>query len=149
MLHPRATAGRERHADDRVATRESIQRVRVDVRELLRLGHSALVAGGSHPDLRGRGRHSTVQHVALEGAYPETDPLLLAGGQRLSVEGRLSRQSHERRAHEQIAQHSELTPRSAALDSVLRAARYTRPGHRRAGSEHEGREHVLRRDRQR
>lgn len=84
-------AGRECHADDRLASREPIQLVRVDVLQLLRIGHPAPVSRGSHPDLRGGGRYPAVQYAAREGADPKADSVLLAGGQRFALEGRLSR----------------------------------------------------------
>lgn len=145
----RVITGCKRHADNRVASRESIQRVRIDVRELLRIGYSTSVSGGSHSDLRSGGWHSAVQHTSLQGTDSEAHPLFFVGRQWLALESHLPRQSYEHRADEQAAQYFKLVARSTALDTVPRATGYTRVGHRRVGSEHERREHVSRRDDQR
>lgn len=101
--HPvfyRVTTGCQCHADNCMASCESIQCVRVDIRKLLRIWYSASVSGRSHPDLRSSGWHSIVQHAALQSASSEAHPLFLVGGQWLALESHLSRQSHERRANE-------------------------------------------------
>lgn len=142
----RITTRRKCHADNRVASRQSIQRIRVNIREFFCIGHFTLVPRGSHPDLRRGGRHPIVQHAAFQGADPEAHPLFFIGRQQFALESRLPRQFDEHRAHKQIAQRFKLAPRPITLNTVPRATGYTRIGHRRAGSEHERREYVSRRD---
>lgn len=145
----RVATGCQRYADNRVASRESIQCVWIDICELLRVWHSPFVPGGSYPDLRSGGWHSIVQHAALQGTSSEAHPLFLVGGQRIALESHLSRQSYERRADEQTAQYIKLIARSTTLDIVPRTTGYTRDDHRRVGSKYEGREYVSRRNDQR
>lgn len=142
-------ARRNYHADNRVASRQPIQRVRVNIRELFCIGYFTLVPGWSHSDLRRGGRHSIVQHVAFQGTDPQTHSLFFIGRQRIALESRLSRQFDEHRIHKQVTQRSKLASRPTSLNTVPRTTGYTRVGHRRAGSEHERREYVSRRDYQR
>lgn len=134
------------HANNSVASRKSIQRVRIDVCQFFRIGYFAFISRGSHPDMRGSRWHSAVQHVTLQSSDSETHSLLFAGRQRLALESRLLGYSHKRLAHQQIARCSKLVPRTTALDFIPRTTRYTRAGHWRTGSEHERREHVSRRN---
>lgn len=145
----RITTRRKCYADNRMASCQPIQRLRVNIREFLCIGYFTLVPRGSHTDLRRGGRHSIVQHAAFQGANPEAHPLFFVRKQRLALESRLPRQFDEHRVHKQVAQRSKLAPRPIALNTVPRTTGYTRVGHRRAGSEYERREYVSRRDYQR
>ena len=135
---------RERRSDEHVAPRESLQRLRVDLCELLGLGYPAALSRRLDPDLRPGRRDPIVQRAALEGAGPETHPLFLARRQRFPVESHLPGQPDQQRLDEQTAEHLESSARSTAFCPLPWPPGHPRSGYRRAGSEHEGRKHVLR-----
>lgn len=125
---------RERSSDEHLASHESLQRLRVDLCELLGFGYSAALSRRLDPDLWPGRWDPIVQRAALEGAGPETHPLFLARRQRFPMESHLLGQPDQQRLDEQTAEHFESSARSTAFCPLPWAPGHPRSGYRRAGS---------------